>query len=113
MDPKRLGLLHELVPDATVIAALVNPDGPSADAQSRDLAAAGRAIGRQIVVLNARTERDIETAFAALVQNRVGALLVTGNGLFFAQCEQLVALATRHRVPAIYEWRECIQLGAC
>jgi putative ABC transport system substrate-binding protein len=111
MDPKRLELLHELVPKAAVVAVLVNPDGPSADVQSRDLEAAGRAIGRQIVILDARNEHDIETAFAALVQKRAGALLVTGNGLFFAQCRQLATLATRHNVPTIYEWRECTQAG--
>jgi putative tryptophan/tyrosine transport system substrate-binding protein len=111
MDPKRLELLHELVPKSAVVAVLVNPDGPSADLQSRDLKAAGRAIGRQIMILDARNEHDIDTAFAALVQKRAGALLVTGNGLFFAQCRQLATLAARNKVPAIYEWRECIQAG--
>jgi putative tryptophan/tyrosine transport system substrate-binding protein len=111
MEPKRLGLLHELVPQATVIAALVNPEGPSIDAQSKDLESAARAIGRQIILLNARSARDIEAAFASFVQHRITALLVTGNGLFFAQCEQLTALALRHAVPAIYEWPECAQAG--
>src|SRR5262245_49794298 len=111
METKRLGLLHELVPQTAVIAALVNPDGPSTDAQSKDLEAASRAIGRQIVILNARTEHEIDTALATLVSHRAGALLVTGNGLFFAQCDQLAGLATRHAVPAIYEWRECAHAG--
>jgi putative ABC transport system substrate-binding protein len=111
MASKRLEVLHELVPQAEVIAALVNPDNLSAETQSSELQAAARTIGRHILILNARTESDIDTVFATLVQQRANGLLVGGDGLFLAQRDKLVALAMRHAIPAVYEWRECVEAG--
>jgi putative ABC transport system substrate-binding protein len=78
----------------------------------KDVPAAARALGLQITVLNANSERDIDTAFATLVEQRVGALLVASSPVFGAgRREQLVALATRHAIPAIFEWPEFVTLG--
>src|SRR6266542_2338174 len=102
---KRLGLLHDLIPTAKIIGLLVNPKDPRAETQSRDMQEAARALGLQIHILNASTEAEIDTAFAGLVQLQAGALIV-GTGNFFAtRREQLAALAARHRVPAIYQYR--------
>jgi putative ABC transport system substrate-binding protein len=108
---KRLGTIRELVPAAAVIAALINPDSPEAEPQLRDVQSAARAIGQPIHILNASTERDVDTAFATLVQQRDGALLVTNDAFFFDRSEQLVALAARHAVPTIYDRREYTAAG--
>ena len=106
LEAKRLELLYELVPRAALIAVLMNPNFPDAEAQLRDVRAAARAVGQQIVVLNASSEPDIDTSFAALVQQRAGALLVASDPFLFSRHAQLIALAARHAVPAIYQWRE-------
>jgi putative ABC transport system substrate-binding protein len=111
LDGKRLELLKELVPSARAIGALVNPSRPDADTQMREVRTAARAAGRRLVVLSARTEGDLETAFAALVQQRLGALLVGADPFFFSRREQIVALAARSAVPAIYQWREFAAAG--
>jgi putative tryptophan/tyrosine transport system substrate-binding protein len=111
LDAKRLGLLHELVPQVTAIAALVNPTSANAEDQSRELNEAARALGLRLHILNASSERDIETAFAAVPQTRAGALLVAADPFFFSRREKLVALAARHAIPAIYEWREFAEAG--
>src|SRR4029453_19143981 len=76
LGPKRLGLLHELVPNATIVALLINPDNPESARQPAELQETARAMGLQLVVLTASTAGDIDTAFTAIVQNRVGALLI-------------------------------------
>src|SRR5712671_1655912 len=102
---KRLGLLHDLIPTAKIIGLLVNQKDPRAETQSRDMQEAAQALGLQIHILNASTEAEIDAAFAGLVQVQAGALIV-GTGTFFnTRREQLVALAARHRVPAIYQYR--------
>jgi putative ABC transport system substrate-binding protein len=111
LEAKRLGLLHQLIPQSITIAVLVDPRAPNAEIQSQDLKTGGRAIGRQILVLNASVDSDLEGAFATLVRQGAGALVVTANAFFFNRREQLVALATRHAVPAIFEWRECALAG--
>ena len=111
LAPKRLELLHELVPKAAVIAMLANPMSPYFEPETRDLLDAARVRGLQIHVLKASTERDIEAAFATLGQQRAGALLVSGDPFFDSQREKLVALAARRAVPAIYQWREFAALG--
>ena len=111
LDAKRLELLSELVPQSRLIGALVNPNRPDADIQLRDLQAAAHMIGRQFVVLSAGTERDIDTAFATLVRQRVGALLVAADPFFTSRRAQVVALAARHAVPAIYQWRDFTAAG--
>jgi putative ABC transport system substrate-binding protein len=111
LEPKRLELLREVNPNAGLIAMLVNLKSPDSETQVRDVQAAAHAIRQQIVVLNASSEHDIETAFAALVQNRAGALLVGSDPFLTDRRDQLVALAARHAIPAIYQWREFAAAG--
>jgi putative ABC transport system substrate-binding protein len=108
---KRLELLLEVVPKASVIGALENPTNPRADLEIAELQAAARTIGKQILVVNASSERDFDAAFAALVQGRAGALLVAGEPLFNLRREQLIALAARHVLPAISDFREFTAAG--
>jgi putative ABC transport system substrate-binding protein len=104
--PKRLDLLSELVPQAGVIALLVNPTNPNAERVMRNVQEAARTKGVQLPIQKARTESEIDAAFATLVQLKAGALVVGADAFFNSRREQLVALASRHQVPAIYEWRE-------
>jgi putative ABC transport system substrate-binding protein len=108
---KRLELLHQLVPKALVIGVLVNPNYPDADLQLRELQEAAGAIRQQIHVVSASTERDIDTAFATLVQQGADALLVANDPFFASRRGQLVALAARHALPAIYHVREIAAAG--
>ena len=109
--PKRLELLSELVPQARVIALLVNPNNPTAERIIRDVQEAARAKGVQLHILKASTESEIDAAFATLVQLHAGALVVGADPFFNSRREQLVALASRHAVPAIYDWREFAAAG--
>jgi len=109
--PKRLELISELVPQAGVTAVLVNPDNPGTEAMIRDLQEAARRKGLQLHILKASSESEIDAAFATLVHLRAGALLVGNDPFFFSRREALVAMASRHAVPAIYEWREFPELG--
>ena len=106
LGQKRLELLHELVPTATLIGVLVNPTGPNLDAVLRDLRAAARTVGLPIHVLHASTERDFDTVFATLVQLRAGALVIGTDTFFNSQSGKLAALTVRHAMPAIYQYRE-------
>ena len=106
LNAKRLELLHESVSSAVVIAVLVNPTTAYAETQSREVQAAARAMGRQVHILNASSVREIDMAFAAVAQMHAGAILVTNDPFFNTRREQLVELAARYAVPAIYEWRE-------
>jgi putative tryptophan/tyrosine transport system substrate-binding protein len=109
--PKRLELLSELAPQAGVIALLVNPNSPVAERQTRDVQEAARAKGVQLTILKAGTESEIDGAFASIVQLRAGALLVAADSFFNSRREKLVALSARFAVPAIYEWRDFVELG--
>jgi putative ABC transport system substrate-binding protein len=110
--PKRLELLHELVPTATVIAALVNPTNPVlAETLTRDLEAAAHTFGIKLHVLHASSDQDFGTVFASLVQLRAGGLVIGADALFNSRGEQLAALALRHAVPAIYQFREFVSAG--
>jgi len=111
LTPKRLELISELVPQAGVIALLVNPNNPNTERTIRDMEEAARAKGVQLNILKAGTESEIDAAFAALVQLPAGALVVVGDPLFINRREQLVALASRHAVPAIYAFREYAAAG--
>jgi putative ABC transport system substrate-binding protein len=111
IEPKRLQLLHELVPTAIVMAVLINPTNPNAELQSRGMQAAARAIGLQLHVLHASTERDFDTAFATLVQLRASALVIGVDAFFITRSEQLAALALRHAMPAIFLYREFAAAG--
>ena len=111
VGPKRLELVRELLPAATIIALLVNPTNPVAETLARDLQAAARTIGLQLHILNASTERDIDDAFASLAKLRAGALVVGSDVFFNTRSEQLGALTVRHGVPTIYQYREFAAAG--
>jgi putative ABC transport system substrate-binding protein len=111
LGPKRLELLHELVPAATTIAILVNPANRSAEIQVRDMQAAARTLGLELHILQASTEREIDAAFAALTRLRAGALVISPEAFFNSRSEQLAALTVRHAVPAIYTYREFAAAG--
>ena len=101
VGPKRLEILRELAPTATIIALLINPTNPIGETQSRDLQAAARTLGLQLHVLQASTERDFDTVFATLIQLRAGALVISPDIFFTARSEQLATLTVRHAVPTI------------
>jgi putative ABC transport system substrate-binding protein len=112
LGPKRLQLLHELVPTANVIAALVNPTDPArAETTSKELQAAAKTLGLQLHVLNASTDQDFDTVFARLVELRAGGLVIGGEPFFNSRSEQLGALTIRHAVPAIYQLRAFAAAG--
>jgi putative ABC transport system substrate-binding protein len=108
---KRLEFLHELLPKARIIAALINPTFPGSDILSSDLQAAASTLGLQLHILYARTERDIDTAFATLLQLRADALVIGNDPFFNSRSDQLAALALRHAVPTIYQFREFAAAG--
>jgi putative ABC transport system substrate-binding protein len=111
VGPKRLELLHELLPSATIVALLINPTNPRAAVQARETQAAGRALGQEIHVVNATTESEIETAFATFGQLRAAALVFVNDALFNSRLDQLAASAARHAIPAISPWREFVLAG--
>ena len=111
MAPKRLQLLHELVPTASVIALLVNPANPTVGETTKELQAAARTLGLELHVLNASTEHDFDGVFAMLIQLRAGGLVISGGPFFASRSEQLAALALHHAVPTIYQDREFAVAG--
>ena len=111
LAPKRLELLCELVPQASVIALLVNPNNPNVESFVRDMQGAAAAKGVRLPILNAGTEGEIDAAFASLTQQRAGALAVGPDPLFVSRRDDLVALASRHAIPAIYFRREFSAAG--
>jgi len=111
IGPKRLELLHELVPGATTFALLVNPGNPFSETLSRDAEAAARALGLQLHVLQASTEGELNTAFASLVHLRAGALFIGNDAFFASRSEQLAALALRYAVPTIFAYHEFAAAG--
>jgi putative tryptophan/tyrosine transport system substrate-binding protein len=108
---KRLELLREVVPTDTIIVVLANPTNPNFEGQLRDVQAAAHSIGHQILVTTAKTEDEIDAAFARLVQQREGAILVNTDAFLFSRRNQLVALAKRYAVPAIFDRREYAAAG--
>jgi ABC-type uncharacterized transport system substrate-binding protein len=109
---KGLEMIVELVPASTLmIAALVNPANPNTEIQSRDLHSAARILGRKVRVLNAGTEREIDSAFATLTHDGAVALLVAPDGFFFNRRDQIVALASRYNMPTLYSWPEYVRAG--
>ena len=111
IETKRLGLLHDLLPQATRFAVLVNPDNLLAEIDIKDAQATAATIGGQIEILTARTNREIDDAFASLVQQRADALLIGPDVFFTNRRVQLATLAVRHGVPAIYSFREFAEAG--
>jgi putative ABC transport system substrate-binding protein len=127
LGPKRLEILRTLVPEATVIAFLQGPVGPRCpvtvstpepegrarcvDFDAKDMVAAGQTLGRRIVLLDAKTEQEIDAAFATMVQQRIGALVVSNDAFLNGRRDQIAGLAARHKLPAIYAYREHVQAG--
>jgi putative ABC transport system substrate-binding protein len=113
LEAKRIGLLHELVPQAATIAALVDANMPGTEAafQQEELRAAGRSIGVPLLIVSAGSERDFDPAFATIVRERAGVLMVAASSYFNNFRGQLVELAARHRIPAMYEIREFAEAG--
>jgi putative tryptophan/tyrosine transport system substrate-binding protein len=106
LEPKKLELLQELVLKPAVIAMLVNSNNPSAETDVRNVQEAAVVLGRKLLVVRASTDADFDSAFGTIVHQRADALLVDADPFFFTQRSRLVALAARHAIPAIYEWRE-------
>jgi ABC-type uncharacterized transport system substrate-binding protein len=112
VGPKRLELLHEMVPTATIMALLVNPTSPNlAEADWREQQAAAQTLGLQLHVLHANNERDFDMVFASLVQLRAGGLVIGTDSFFNTQKDQLAALTVRHGVPTIHQYREFAVAG--
>jgi len=111
LGSKRLQLLHELVPAATAIGALVNPTAPNSQTETTDVEAAARVLGLHLHVESASSEHDIDTAFARFFQQRVDALFVAGDAFFVARRDQLAALAARYALPASYSVRDHVAAG--
>ena len=109
--PKRLELLHELVPNAVTIGALVNPSYADAELQLKELQDASAATGLQPHILNASTKGEIDTAFASLVQQGISTLLVANDPFFLSRRDQIVALAARHAIATSYPQREFVDAG--
>jgi putative ABC transport system substrate-binding protein len=109
--PKRVEILSELVPQARIIALLMNPNTPNTEPMIREVQEAARTKGLQLHILEASTEGAIDAAFTSLVQLHVDALTVSTDPFFNSRREQLVTLAARHTVPTIYEWREFVTAG--
>jgi putative tryptophan/tyrosine transport system substrate-binding protein len=108
---KRLELLHELVPSAMVVGFLSNPTNPASESETRDVQAAALALGLQLPVLHANSESNIDGAFTSFVQQHVNAVIVGADAFFNSRRDQLVALAARHAMPAIYHLREVAVAG--
>jgi putative ABC transport system substrate-binding protein len=111
LGSKRLELLRELAPKATLVAILVNPDTPTSEGERTDVEAAAQKIGQQLIILNATSDRDIESAFATIVQRGAGALLIGGSAFLNSRTELIAALAARHALPAMYFNREAVVAG--
>jgi putative ABC transport system substrate-binding protein len=111
LEPKRLGILHQLVPQAETIAVLLNPNFPPYERQLRDVQEAARAIGLKIHVLRVATDREIDAAFDTVVQEHIAAIMVAADPFFDTRRNKLVALAASHAVPTMYHFREFAAAG--
>jgi putative ABC transport system substrate-binding protein len=108
---KLLEVLHEVVPNTSVFAGLVNPDNPQSEQDTREAQETARALGLQLHIVNVRKQGDIDTAFASLIQRHAGALLIEGDPFYFSQLNALAVLTARHAMPAIYQGREFPDAG--
>jgi putative ABC transport system substrate-binding protein len=111
LGAKRLDLLHQLVPKVKTIGVLVSADAPDTEAERRDVQAGAQAIGQQLIILDVKSDSDIETAFATIVQRGAGALLAGTGAFMSSHWQRLVALAARHTLPAIYALRKSVVAG--
>jgi putative ABC transport system substrate-binding protein len=106
LDPKRLELLSELAPNTTTVAALLNPNRPGVDGQEKNLHLAAKAVGREVVIFRTGDPQAIEAAFAAMADRKIPALIVTADPFFNNNRQQIIILAVRHLITAVYQWRE-------
>jgi putative ABC transport system substrate-binding protein len=111
LETKKFGLLCEMVPTARVVAMIINPNYPPHAADAVEVQSAAQSIGRQLLVLRAGSPQAIDLAFATLVEQRAGALQIAGDPFLVGRSQQLVALAARHAIPAIYDFRETVLAG--
>jgi ABC-type uncharacterized transport system substrate-binding protein len=111
MEAKRLQLLHELMPNAAVVAIIVNPNNPQADEQLQELQAAARTLGVQVEAFKAGSPSEIDAAFAKLVERRASALHIAADAFFNTRREQFVVLSARHALPAVFHFREFAAAG--
>jgi putative ABC transport system substrate-binding protein len=111
MEGKRLGLLTEMVPGVGLIAVMVNSTSPQTEVSAKEIQTAATAVGRQVIILNANNERSLDAAFTAIMERRAGALLVGSDIFFNSRRDQIVNLAARNKLPAIYEVREFVDAG--
>jgi putative ABC transport system substrate-binding protein len=111
LESKRFGLLHEIVPKATTVAAIINPNQAVAGVQTAEVRSAAATAGVKLVLIHARNEAELEAAFAQAVREGAGAMQVCADPYFFSLRQELVALAARHRIPAMYEWRDFPEAG--
>ena len=111
LGQKRLEFIHELLPNVSLVGILVNPSFPDNEIELQDVQLAARTIGLELRVLKSSNERDIDAAFSTLAQHQVGALVVGSDPLFNSRRDQLVTLAARHAIPAVYQIREFVEAG--
>jgi putative tryptophan/tyrosine transport system substrate-binding protein len=111
VGPRKLELLHEVVPKATLVALIVNPANRSTEAQTRELKAAALTLGIEMYVLGASVERELDTAFAALTPLRAGAVVIGTDPMFTSRSQQLATLALRYAVPSVYQFRDFAVAG--
>jgi putative ABC transport system substrate-binding protein len=111
LGSKNLELLHELVGKATVVGALAKPSNPNAEHQLRDLQAAAHALGQELAIFSVDNEREIDSSFAMMAERHVGALVVTADGFLISRQDQIIALAARYGVPAIYPLSQYVAAG--
>jgi putative ABC transport system substrate-binding protein len=111
LGPKRLSIIRELVPKGTLIGFLLNPNNPNAESDGKEFPAAARALGQEVVVLTARNESELEQVFASLAERKVGALVVNSDSLFLGRRTQIVEMAAKHRIPAMYDGRDFVAAG--
>jgi putative tryptophan/tyrosine transport system substrate-binding protein len=111
LSAKRLGLLHDLLPQVTVVGAMLNPTNPNSERQAKDLQTAGRALGLQIQIVYAGSVQEIDAGFYAFGLQKVGAVIIGSDPSYYVRREQILALAARHAIPTVYEQREYVDAG--
>ena len=111
IEPKRIGLLHELMPGASLLGALINPTGPAAARQLADIENAARVTSQNLFVARASKDAEVNAAFASFVHQRVGAVLIAADPYFDTRRDQIIALASHNRIPAMYQFREFAVAG--
>jgi putative ABC transport system substrate-binding protein len=111
LEGKRLGLLHEMVPKVSTIAVLIHPNFASSQSQSRDVQEVATTLGLKLIVVHANAEGEFDAAFSTAAQQEAGAILICASPFFNSRRQQLIVLAARHGLPAIYEWREFAEAG--